>query len=181
MKFRLPSLTTVLCALILIVIAFALIYAGRTRDVIMSEAQAAECVDCVHYVNRIEGRIARMKNVRENPQFFRYALDKSCRGQMYLAGHCQKFRREFRKDVDRYMLEVQQPSLADEYDMKYFWSAVKDWKIWVYMFITVGNEEAQLITVPPYVVACFFCIGGGFLADRQGSRGLSMIFFNVVA
>lgn len=100
-------------------------------------------------------------------------------------------------------LEEDRSSLADEYDMKYFWHAVKDWKIWVHMFITVGiytplysfslflptivsslgyeNEKAQLMTVPPYVVACVFCIGGGFLADRQGSRGLSMIFFNVVA
>lgn len=100
-------------------------------------------------------------------------------------------------------LEEDRSSLADEYDMKYFWHAVKDWKIWVHMFITVGvytplysfslflptivsslgyeNEQAQLMTVPPYVVACVFCIGGGFLADRQGSRGLSMIFFNVVA
>lgn len=24
-------------------------------------------------------------------------------------------------------------SLADEFDMKYFWHAVKDWKIWVHM------------------------------------------------
>ena len=29
-------------------------------------------------------------------------------------------------------------SLADEFDMKYFWDAVKDWKIWVHMFITIG-------------------------------------------
>ncbi|KAL4802528.1 major facilitator superfamily domain-containing protein [Aspergillus unguis] len=100
-------------------------------------------------------------------------------------------------------LQEDRSSLADEYHMQYFWAAVKDWKIWVHMFITVGvytplysislfmptivaslgyeNEEAQLMTVPPYVVACVFCIGGGFLADRQGQRGLYMIFFNVVA
>ncbi|KAL4781220.1 major facilitator superfamily domain-containing protein [Aspergillus varians] len=107
-----------------------------------------------------------------------------------------------KKEVSR-RLQEDRSSLADEYDMRYFWEAVKDWKIWVHMFITVGvytplysfslflptivsslgyqNEKAQLMTVPPYVVACFFCIGGGFIADRQGSRGLSMIFFNVVA
>ncbi|KAL4973567.1 major facilitator superfamily domain-containing protein [Aspergillus desertorum] len=100
-------------------------------------------------------------------------------------------------------LEEDRSSLADEYNMKFFWDAVKDWKIWVHMFVTVGvytplysfslflptivsslgyqNEEAQLMTVPPYVVACVFCITGGFLADRQGQRGIYMIFFNVVA
>ncbi|KAL4899061.1 hypothetical protein BDW74DRAFT_189540 [Aspergillus multicolor] len=105
-------------------------------------------------------------------------------------------------EVER-RLQEDRSSLADEYNMRYFWDAVKDWKIWVHMFITVGvytplysfslflptivqslgyqNERAQLMTVPPYVVACVFCIGGGFLADRQGQRGLYMIFFNIVA
>ncbi|CBF84576.1 hypothetical protein AN8955.2 [Aspergillus nidulans FGSC A4] len=100
-------------------------------------------------------------------------------------------------------LEEDRSSLADEYNMKFFWDAIKDWKIWVHMFVTVGvytplysfslflptivsslgyeNEEAQLMTVPPYVVACVFCIGGGFLADRQGQRGIYMIGFNIVA
>ncbi|KAL4781219.1 hypothetical protein BJX76DRAFT_335922 [Aspergillus varians] len=107
MKFRLPSVTTVLTTFILLVIGIVLIYA-RGPDV-MSESQAAECVDCVHYASRVEGRIEKMKTVRENPQFFRYALDKSCYGDMYLAGHCPKFRREFRKDVERYMQEIQTP------------------------------------------------------------------------
>ncbi|KAL4813485.1 major facilitator superfamily domain-containing protein [Aspergillus spinulosporus] len=100
-------------------------------------------------------------------------------------------------------LEEDRSSLADEYNMKFFWDAIKDWKIWVHMFVTVGvytplysfslflptivsslgyqNEEAQLMTVPPYVVACVFCIAGGFLADRQGQRGIYMICFNIVA
>ncbi|KAL4964330.1 major facilitator superfamily domain-containing protein [Aspergillus stella-maris] len=114
-----------------------------------------------------------------------------------------KFLNTDEKEEVQRRLKEDRSSLADEYDMKYFWAAVKDWKIWVHMFITIGiytplysislfmptivsslgyeNEEAQLMTVPPYVVACFFCIGGGLLADRQGSRGLSMIFFNIVA
>ncbi|KAL2825350.1 major facilitator superfamily domain-containing protein [Aspergillus cavernicola] len=109
---------------------------------------------------------------------------------------------EEKNEVSR-RLEEDRSSLADEYNMKFFWDAVKDWKIWVHMFITVGvytplysfslflptivsslgyeNEQAQLMTVPPYVVACVFCIGGGFLADRQRQRGLYMIFFNIVA
>ncbi|KAL4802527.1 hypothetical protein BDV18DRAFT_146894 [Aspergillus unguis] len=75
----------------------------------MTEVQAEECVDCVHYVNRVKGKITYMKTVDENKQFFKYALDKSCRGQMYLNGHCTKFRREFRKDVDRYMHDFENP------------------------------------------------------------------------
>jgi hypothetical protein len=27
--------------------------------------------------------------------------------------------------------------------MKYFWHAVKDWKIWVHMFITIGYDIIQ--------------------------------------
>ncbi|KAK7753813.1 hypothetical protein SLS62_004179 [Diatrype stigma] len=41
-------------------------------------------------------------------------------------------------------------------------------------------HTAQLMTVPPYVVACLFCIGAGFLADRWRQRGIFMIFFNLV-
>jgi nitrate/nitrite transporter NarK len=100
-------------------------------------------------------------------------------------------------------LKEDRSSLADEFSMKYFWDAVRDWKIWVHMFITIGiytplysfslflptivktlgytNETAQLMTVPPYVVACVFCIGGGLLADKQGQRGIYMIGFNIVA
>lgn len=107
-----------------------------------------------------------------------------------------------KREVSR-RLEEDRSSLADEFDMRYFWDAVKDWKIWVHMFITIGiytplysfslflptivktlgytNETAQLMTVPPYVVACFFCIGGGLMADRQKQRGIYMIGFNIVA
>ena len=42
------------------------------------------------------------------------------------------------------------------------------------------NEKAQLMTVPPYVVACFFCIGTGYAADRLQSRGIFMIGFNLI-
>lgn len=44
---------------------------------------------------------------------------------------------EERNEVLR-RLEHDRSSLADEFDLKYFWHAVKDWKIWVHMFITIG-------------------------------------------
>jgi MFS family permease len=109
---------------------------------------------------------------------------------------------EERHEVSR-RLEHDRSSLADEFDMKYFWDAVKDWKIWVHMFITIGiytplysfslflptivktlnytNEKAQLMTVPPYIVACFLCITGGYAADRLKTRGIFMIGFTVTA
>lgn len=100
-------------------------------------------------------------------------------------------------------LEQDRSSLADEYDRRYFWDAIKDWKIWVHMFITIGiytplysvslflpsivkglgytNNTAQLMSVPPYIVACFLCISGGYLADKLRTRGLFMIGFNLIA
>lgn len=35
-------------------------------------------------------------------------------------------------------LEHDRASLADHFAMQFFWDAVKDWKIWVHMFITIG-------------------------------------------
>ena len=40
-------------------------------------------------------------------------------------------------------------SLADEYDTKYMFHALKDWKIWVHMFITIG------IYTPLYSISLF--------------------------
>lgn len=42
------------------------------------------------------------------------------------------------RDAVSRRLEKDRSSLADEFDMKYFWAALKDWKIWVHMFITIG-------------------------------------------
>ncbi|TKA69932.1 hypothetical protein B0A49_07127 [Cryomyces minteri] len=109
---------------------------------------------------------------------------------------------EEKHEVQR-RLELDRSSLADEFSIKYFWYALKDWKIWVHMFITIGiytplysislflptivktlgytNNTAQLMTVPPYIVACFFCITGGVLSDRTQQRGLFMIGFCLMA
>lgn len=43
------------------------------------------------------------------------------------------------------------------------------------------NERAQLMTVPPYVVACIFTIGAGYAADKAKQRGGFMIGFELLA
>jgi cyanate permease len=107
-----------------------------------------------------------------------------------------------KKEVLR-RLEDDRSVLSDEFKSQFMWDAFKDWKIWIHMFITIGiytplysisvflpsivqglgysNEKAQLMTVPPYVVACLFTIAGGFAADKHRQRGIYMIFFCIVA
>lgn len=87
--------------------------------------------------------------------------------------------------------------------MKYFWDALKDWKIWTHMVLTIGlftplysialflptivkgmgysANAAQLMTVPPYVVACLFTITGSYFADRLGQRGVFLLGFEIMA
>ena len=48
-----------------------------------------------------------------------------------------------------YRLMQDRSSLADEYNTKYMFHALKDWKIWVHMFITIG------IYTPLYSVSLF--------------------------
>lgn len=114
-----------------------------------------------------------------------------------------KFLTKDEKDEVHRRLEADRSSLAEEFDKKYIFDAFKDWKIWVNCIITVGiftplysfsmflptlvrdlgykNNQAQLMTVPPYVVACVFCIGCGFVADRYKQRGIFQITFILIA
>ena len=109
---------------------------------------------------------------------------------------------EERREV-QHRLEADQSFLDDQFRMKYFWDAVRDWKIYVIMLITIGiftplysfslflptiieglgytKNSAQLMSVPPYVVACFVCITGGWMADRHAQRGIYLVCFNILA
>lgn len=44
-----------------------------------------------------------------------------------------------------------------------------------------SNEKSQLMTVPPYVVACLFTIGAGYAADKMKQRGIFMLAFEITA
>jgi len=96
-------------------------------------------------------------------------------------------------------LDEDRGSLDDSFSKKYVLDAFKDWKIWVNCLITIGiftplycislflptivkglgytNNTAQLMTVPPYVVACFCCILGGWAADKSKQRGVFIMGF----
>lgn len=100
-------------------------------------------------------------------------------------------------------LEDDRSVLSNEFNIKFMMDAFKDWKIYVHMLITIGiytplysisvflptivrglgytDGIAQLLTVPPYIVACLFTVGGGWGADRRGERGIFMIGFCLVA
>ncbi|KAF4494161.1 allantoate permease [Fusarium agapanthi] len=93
--------------------------------------------------------------------------------------------------------------LAEEFEMKYVWDAFKDWKIWVHMLIATGtftgvysyslflptiirdlgysSTTAQLMSTPPYLVACFVCVVAGWWADKIQQRGIFMIVFITMA
>jgi cyanate permease len=41
-------------------------------------------------------------------------------------------------------------------------------------------NQAQLMSVPPYVAACFFTIAASWFADRVRQRGVFMLGFQVI-
>jgi MFS family permease len=43
------------------------------------------------------------------------------------------------------------------------------------------SNQAQLMTVPPYVCACFFTIAASWYADRVKKRGIFLMGFQLIA
>ncbi|TVY34449.1 putative transporter [Lachnellula subtilissima] len=104
--------------------------------------------------------------------------------------------------VRRLKLDQQSSAEHEEFKMSYFWSAVKDWKMYMGMFIYMGADmplyafslflpsivagmgykgnQAQLMTVPPYACAAVLTVAVGFYADRTRQRGLSNIFVSLI-
>ncbi|KAF5868703.1 putative high-affinity nicotinic acid transporter protein [Botrytis fragariae] len=106
-----------------------------------------------------------------------------------------------RKEVMR-RLTIDRNLLSDDWNSTYVWQALKDWKIYVNMVLgfclstpiyslslflptivkDMGytNNAAQLMTIPPYVVACFFTVSASFFADRMKQRGRFILGFLAV-
>ena len=94
-------------------------------------------------------------------------------------------------------------NLSNVFDYKYVWQAIGDWKIYIHMLICMAgfcpiysfslflptivknmgytSNDAQLMTVPPYVVACFFTISASWFADRVKQRGIFLLGFQLIA
>ncbi|KAJ4984597.1 high-affinity nicotinic acid transporter [Stagonosporopsis vannaccii] len=107
-----------------------------------------------------------------------------------------------RDEVER-RLQEDHGHLSNDFDMKYVWQAIGDWKIYIFMFICMAGfcpiysfalflptiiknmgysaNDAQLMSVPPYVCACFFTIAASWYADRVRKRGVFMLGFQVIA
>ncbi|GFG26689.1 conserved hypothetical protein [Aspergillus udagawae] len=63
----------------------------------------AYCADCLHYAMSVDAKIRHAEqdgaeNVRGNRQFFRYAVDVTCRGGLFVDKRCLDFRRGFLGD-----------------------------------------------------------------------------------
>ncbi|KKK18597.1 hypothetical protein P175DRAFT_01908 [Aspergillus ochraceoroseus IBT 24754] len=97
-----------LAALVLMILGGGVLYSRHTPKVMLA-AQQEDCADCVNYAGRIDTMFRKTENVQGNPQFFRYALDVSCRGTVLASGQCLNYRRQFLKDPERFMQEVQSP------------------------------------------------------------------------
>ncbi|KAI1099177.1 MFS general substrate transporter [Jackrogersella minutella] len=107
-----------------------------------------------------------------------------------------------RREVHRRLLTDSGP-LSDTFSRKYIYQALLDWKIYIHMLITMAGfcpvysfslflptivknmgysaDTAQLMSAPPYVLACLFTVGGSRLADRCGQRGVFLLGFQLVA
>ncbi|RYO92426.1 hypothetical protein DL764_008133 [Monosporascus ibericus] len=109
---------------------------------------------------------------------------------------------EERIEVER-RLDEDHGHLSNDFDVKYVWQAIKDWKIYIHMMICNAGfcpiysfalfsptiirnmgytaNEAQLMSVPPYVFACVFTIAGSWFGDRYRRRGIFLLGFQIVA
>jgi len=107
------------------------------------------------------------------------------------------------RDEVKRRLDADSGHLSNDFDLKYVWQAIKDWKIYVHMLICMAGfcpiysfslflptiiknmgytaNNAQLMSVPPYVCACFFTITASWFADRYRQRGIFLLGFQLVA
>lgn len=110
-----------------------------------------------------------------------------------------KFLSEQERSVVLTRLEHDRSSLSNDFNLKYVIHALTDWKIWVHVVVTVcvytgvysyslflptiirdlgyTNATAQLMSVPPFLLACILCVTAGWYADKLRQRGIFMLGF----
>ncbi|GFN20596.1 uncharacterized protein AtWU_10403 [Aspergillus tubingensis] len=72
---------------------FILTWAVLSKSWTGSGENVAFCADCLGYVRDVDTMFQKNTGAWANPQFFRYALDKSCRGRVLITGRCLQYRR----------------------------------------------------------------------------------------
>ncbi|KAJ4297385.1 hypothetical protein N0V88_004304 [Collariella sp. IMI 366227] len=106
--------------------------------------------------------------------------------------------------IRRLKMDQQSSAEHESFQMTYFWSAMKDWKMWLGMVIYMGCVmplyafslflptiirnlgwgstvvRAQLMSVPPYAAAAILTVVMGFVADKTMARGLVNICISVL-
>ncbi|PYH30150.1 uncharacterized protein BO87DRAFT_400618 [Aspergillus neoniger CBS 115656] len=72
---------------------FILTWAALSKSWTGSGENVAFCADCLGYVRDVDTMFQKNTGAWANSQFFRYALDKSCRGRILITGRCLQYRR----------------------------------------------------------------------------------------
>ncbi|KAI1075323.1 high-affinity nicotinic acid transporter [Whalleya microplaca] len=107
-----------------------------------------------------------------------------------------------RHEVER-RLAIDNGHLSNDFNVNYVWQAIADWKIYIHMLICMAGfcpvysfslflptiiknmgysaNNAQLMSVPPYVFACIFTIAASWFADRYRQRGAFLLGSQLVA
>lgn len=102
-----------------------------------------------------------------------------------------------------YRLANDNDDLADYYDIKFMFHAFADYKIWLQSIAYLGiltplysfslflpsiisamgysAARSQLLSVPPYVLACIVTVLGGYFSDKTGKRAIFLVSFIGVA
>ncbi|KAH8601526.1 MFS nicotinic acid transporter-like protein [Bisporella sp. PMI_857] len=104
--------------------------------------------------------------------------------------------------IHRLSEDQQSSAQHEDFKMSYFWAALKDYKMWLGMFIYMGvvmplyafslflptiiaqmgykSTQAQLMSVPPYACAAVLTIAVGYLADHYLTRGVFNICVSLI-
>ncbi|BCS00627.1 uncharacterized protein AKAW2_50968A [Aspergillus luchuensis] len=88
---------------------FILSWAALSKGWRGSGENVAFCADCLGYVRDVDTMFQKNTGAWANSQFFRYALDKSCRGRVLITGRCLQYRRRLLKKPAIFMAQLDSP------------------------------------------------------------------------